>query len=74
VCFSLVVPSQSGWRLYWDVITATVLIYTAIVTPYEVAFLSRRGLVFDGVFVCNRITDVVFLVVGFIGLSSADHA
>jgi hypothetical protein len=56
--------------LYWDVVTAAVLVYTAIVTPYEVAFLSRRGLVYDGVFVCNRITDVVFFVVSVCGILS----
>jgi hypothetical protein len=43
----------------WDLLIIVLLIFTATVTPYEVAFVTTR---LDGLFVINRCVDFVFLV------------
>jgi hypothetical protein len=48
---------------HWDHIMVVALLFTAIVTPYDVAFLEP-GL--NNMFVCNRAVDCVFLVDIFI--------
>jgi hypothetical protein len=42
----------------WDGVTFSALVFTAIVTPAEVAFSETC---FDGLFVVNRMVDVVFI-------------
>ncbi|KAK3240751.1 hypothetical protein CYMTET_49426 [Cymbomonas tetramitiformis] len=42
----------------WDFLMLNMLLYTATITPYEVAFLEPA---WDAMFVCNRIVDVCFL-------------
>jgi hypothetical protein len=51
---------QTPFIRYWDLFTVTLLMYTATVTPVEVAFLSTK---LDGLFILNRIIDCAFLVV-----------
>ena len=55
----LVDPRTSPYLSVWDGVTALALVYTALVTPYEVAFL-QPDLV--GLFVVNRLVDVVFII------------
>ena len=45
---------------YWDVFILLSMAYTAFVTPFEVSFLDddTAG---DGLFVCNRIIDTIFI-------------
>jgi len=43
----------------WDGLTAMLLVFTAIVTPYEVAFLISR---FNALFGINRLVDMCFVV------------
>ncbi|CEM39207.1 unnamed protein product [Vitrella brassicaformis CCMP3155] len=43
----------------WDAVIVVVLIWTAVVTPYEVAFLETK---WDWLFVVNRLIDLLFLV------------
>jgi hypothetical protein len=50
---------------YWDLVTTLALIFTALVTPFEVAFLqapapSERWS--DTLFLCNRTVDVIFIL------------
>ena len=63
---SLVIdPRTARWLPFWDGATALCLLFTALVTPYEVAALPPTGVV---LFVVNRIMDCVFatdLVVQF---------
>ena len=44
----------------WDGLTATALIFTATVTPFEVAFLETAESTNDALFVINRLLDVIF--------------
>ena len=44
----------------WDAVTSIALIITALVTPFEVAFLENEGV--DALFVINRVIDVIFIV------------
>lgn len=44
---------------YWDTIILFALLYTSIVTPYEVGFMDSTGV--TGLFIFNRGIDVLFL-------------
>lgn len=48
----------------WDGLVAFLLVYTAIVTPYEVAFLESEIGTFSGLalFAFNRFVDLVFML------------
>ena len=56
-------PLHSQWLSYWDLTTTLALIYTAIVTPVEVAFLAPPvDRLSNGVFLANRGVDCVFII------------
>eukprot|EP00937_MAST-01D_sp_MAST-1D-sp2_P006043 g6043.t1 len=42
----------------WDVVMLTALLFTAIVTPYEVALLTTQ---LDALFIINRVVDTIFV-------------
>jgi potassium voltage-gated channel Eag-related subfamily H protein 7 len=50
---------------YWDLITTCALVFTAVITPVEVAFFTpppvaeRWG---DELFLCNRVMDCIFIL------------
>ena len=46
----------------WDSVTGLALIFTAIATPYEVAFLPAPTSASDGLFLVNRLVDIVFIM------------
>jgi len=52
-------PRSSKFLPWWDGITSAALLYVAIVTPFEVAFLTSSGSI-DPLFVINRLLDVIF--------------
>ena len=53
----LVILPDVWWMGYWDLTTGLALVFTALVTPYEVAMLETS---FDGLFVVNRLVDLIF--------------
>jgi hypothetical protein len=52
---------QSRFLQRWDVLALVCLVFTAIVTPVEVAFINKTTL--DTLFVINRAIDIVFFIV-----------
>jgi hypothetical protein len=56
-------PPNSTFRGYWDMLIITCLLFTAVVTPFEVAFLEPA---FNALFGINRVVDVTFIVDMFI--------
>ena len=42
--FWLVDPRKSVWLVVWDFLVGSALIFTAIVTPWEVSFLSESNI------------------------------
>eukprot|EP00965_Chrysotila_dentata_P222733 6193142-Pleurochrysis_carterae.AAC.2 len=57
-----VIDPRSSSRIgYWDAITGMALVFTALVTPYEVAFLSAASSPLDPLFIINRVVDLIFL-------------
>ena len=56
----LVHPRKAGWLVPWDAAIATALVFTAFVTPFEVALLEGGGV--DALFVINRVIDILFLL------------
>ena len=44
----------------WDSLTISLLVFTALVSPYEVAFLKAPTSASDGLFILNRVIDVFF--------------
>ena len=55
----LIDPRVSKRVGYWDALTAMALIFTATITPYEVALLQPE---LDLLFVVNRFVDLIFLL------------
>jgi hypothetical protein len=55
-------PRSSPFISYWDTSTALALIFTAVVTPFEVAFLSGPIDPLDPLFIINRLIDLVFIM------------
>ena len=47
----------------WDLVTALALIWTAIATPVEVAFLAPSLTALDALFLINRLIDLIFVLV-----------
>ena len=46
----------------WDVVTALALIFTAVVTPFEVGYLPPPASATEPLFIVNRVIDVIFIV------------
>ena len=46
----------------WEALLAVALCFTAIITPYEVGFLELSTSPLDGLFIVNRVVDVIFLI------------
>ena len=56
-------PRSSRFIPIWDAVTAFALIFTIIVTPYEVGFVpGEYSSAVDTLFVLNRIVDSIFFV------------
>ena len=57
-------PGDTRWLAYWDVVSACALMYTATLTPFEVAFLSpaegAAAAWSEPWFLINRGLDVIF--------------
>ena len=57
---STLLTAQTAFVSRWSFYIVLLLVYTAIVTPVEVAFLTTS---LDALFVFNRVVDLSFLVV-----------
>ena len=58
-------PRKATCSQYWDLVTSVALIYTAAVTPFEVAFLAQLSPSerwSDTVFLLNRCVDIIFIM------------
>lgn len=53
---------HSRFMSSWDGVTTLALLFTAAITPVEVAFLPRPETPSDGLFVVNRLLDATFIV------------
>jgi CRP-like cAMP-binding protein len=53
-----IIPVSHPFRNYWDVVIILAMVFTAVVTPFEVAFLPP---VISALFVINRFMDFIFL-------------
>jgi hypothetical protein len=57
-------PRTTRWMVFWDVGMIVALLFTALVTPFQVAFLEPRRVLVDGpdaLWVTNRIFDTFFI-------------
>jgi len=54
-------PRTNKYLGYWDAISMLALVFTAIVTVVEVAFVEPTGQA-DGLFILNRCIDVIFII------------
>merc|ERR1719230_1588225 len=55
----LVVDPNCKYMQKWDMVTFSALIFTAIVTPAEVAFTETTWK--SGLFMVNRVVDIIFI-------------
>jgi len=58
-------PRKSKFIGRWDLAAGLALMFTAIVTPYEVGFLQpvpADERMSDALFLCNRVIDIVFVI------------
>ena len=58
----LIDPRSSKRMGYWDLTTSIALIFTALVTPYEVALLEPAETAARALFIINRLIDLIFSV------------
>ena len=58
----LIDPRSSRWLGFWDVIASCALIFTAFVTPYEVAFIEPAHSWREVLFLVNRAIDAIFII------------
>jgi hypothetical protein len=56
-----IIDPRTKKMAYWDLVTALALIWTAIATPVEVAFLESPTTALDALFIINRMIDLVFV-------------
>ena len=57
----LIDPRVSTRLAWWDSVGGAILVFTAIVTPFEVAFLPPDDSALTSRFIINRMVDVFFL-------------
>jgi hypothetical protein len=64
---------EGSFCRYWDVITAVLLIFVALMTPFELGFLTTNVDTSGGLalFVINRLVDFVFLMDIFVQANTA---
>jgi hypothetical protein len=55
----LIIDPRTSFMKFWDGFVMVLLIFTAYVTPYEVAFLETR---INFLFFINRFVDCVFFL------------
>jgi hypothetical protein len=62
-CYGDTVPLQPSDTIirYWELFMMFLLLYVTFVTTYEIAFVKREKIVFDGLFVVNRLVDLGFI-------------
>eukprot|EP00937_MAST-01D_sp_MAST-1D-sp2_P002484 g2484.t1 len=53
-----IIDPRANWRKKWDITMILLLVYTALVTPYEVAFLETS---IDPLFVINTLVNLLFI-------------
>ncbi|KAI9006438.1 hypothetical protein DFJ74DRAFT_391196 [Hyaloraphidium curvatum] len=63
--------AHSPFVMRWDMITIILLIWTSILTPFEVAFLQSDGI--DVLFLLNRVVDFCFLFDIMVQFCTAYH-
>ena len=56
----LIDPRSSKFMGHWDVVGLMALVFTALVTPYEISFLE--GGTVNPLFIVNRVVDMIFIV------------
>ena len=57
-----IINPQHSFMAHWDAVTSLALIFTALATPYEVAFLPAPASATEGLFIVNRLVDLVFII------------
>ena len=55
-----IVRPMSRFMSVWDALTSLALLFTAAITPFEVAFLEGAESTTDGLFIANRMLDCIF--------------
>ena len=58
----LIDPRTSSRLGIWDLIVGLLLCYTALLTPYEVAFLPLPTTALEPRFIFNRVVDFAFII------------
>ena len=58
----LIDPRTSVFIGKWDMITGVALIFTALFTPFEIAYLSSPARWYDKTFLANRTVDIIFII------------
>ena len=55
-------PLNSSLLLKWDIVTALALLFTATLTPFEIAFIDQAESPANSWFIVNRVVDLIFIV------------
>ena len=54
-----IINPKSGFQSNWDVVMILCLLFTLVVTPFEVAYITPQ---FDALYGINRLVDLLFFI------------
>ena len=54
-----IINPKSGFQANWDIVMILCLLFTLVVTPFEVAYIEPQ---FDALYIINRFVDLLFLI------------
>ena len=57
----IVDPRKANWVIWWDLTSAFALLYVAVVTPFEVAYLGAAKSAADPLFLANQLINFIFI-------------
>jgi potassium voltage-gated channel Eag-related subfamily H protein 7 len=63
--YTTIDPRSSRMIAYWDLVSTCALVFTAVITPVEVAFLTPPPMAErweDALFLSNRVVDCIFIL------------
>ena len=60
--YAVLDPRTSSFLRSWDVIMGLALIFTAVVTPFEISFMPQSCSALAPMFVINRMLDLLFII------------
>ena len=56
-----IVSPLAPWKMSWDKLVLASMVYTAIITPFQIGFVDTDVQAVDALFILDRMVDVVLV-------------